>query len=111
MTHGPQLIQTADGGPGIFANRRNGFSEAKPYAEFQFYRSFNTGSPQRTFPQQLPPAQLNPNTKLFGVNPEPPVEETNRTRRNFAWTLATVRASPTVAVVVSSVWYSASTSL
>src|SRR6267378_1661166 len=49
-------------------------------------------------------------TISLAVKPGPPVEETNLMRRNFACTLATVRASPVVAIVVSIVWYSASTS-
>src|SRR6266581_439853 len=49
-------------------------------------------------------------TISLAVKPVPPVEETNLIRKNFACTLATVRASPVVAVVVSIVWYSASTS-
>src|SRR6266849_4172772 len=49
-------------------------------------------------------------TISLAVRPAPPVEETNRMRRNLACTAATVRASPAVAVVVSMVWYSASTS-
>src|SRR5216684_4352058 len=49
-------------------------------------------------------------TISFAVRPVPPVEETNLMRKNLACTLATVRASPAVAVVVSMVWYSASIS-
>jgi len=42
-------------------------------------------------------------TRIFAVNPVPPVEETKRMRRNLACTPVTVRASPVVAVVVSMV--------
>src|SRR5580704_1574345 len=46
----------------------------------------------------------------FAVYPDPPDAELHLIRRNFARTVVTVRASPAVAVLVSSVVYSASTS-
>src|SRR5579864_3018912 len=46
----------------------------------------------------------------FAVYPDPPVAELHFTRRKFARTPLTVRASPAVAVLVSSVAYSESTS-
>src|SRR5882724_8676301 len=49
-------------------------------------------------------------TISFAVRPAPPVDETNRIRRNFACTPVTVRASPVSAVDVSIRKYSASTS-
>src|SRR5713101_6065463 len=63
-------------------------------------------SPRRPFE---PPDALH-QTINFAVKPAPPVEETNLMRKNLACTLATVRASPVRAVVVSMVWYSASMS-
>jgi hypothetical protein len=46
----------------------------------------------------------------FAVYPDPPVAELHLMRTNFARTVVTVRASPAVAVLVSSVVYSESTS-
>jgi hypothetical protein len=49
-------------------------------------------------------------TSIFAVYPDPPVAELHLMRRNFARTVVTVRASPAVAVLVSKVVYSESTS-